>query len=58
MRSKGFDVNRMNNRKPVVISPCTPSVRARKVIGRLRPKAATAAPKSVRMNTQRTMEPS
>ena len=58
IRSKGFDVNRMNKRKPMEISPCTPSARARKVDGRWRPKAATEAPKSVRMNTHRTMEPS
>ena len=48
----------MKARKPSPINPCTPSTRARNDGGRLRPKAATAAPKSARIQTHRTMEPS
>ena len=40
------------------ISACTPSTRARKEGGRLRPSSATAAPNRDRIQTQRTSEPS
>ena len=48
----------MNSRKPTPIIACTASTRARSAGGRLRPKAATAAPNSARMNTHRSIEPS
>ena len=48
----------MKARKPTAISPCTESTRARNASGRLVPKAATAPPKSARIQTHRTSEPS
>ena len=48
----------MNNRNPTPIIACTARTRARSVGGKFRPNSATAAPNSVRMNTQRSIEPS
>jgi hypothetical protein len=57
-RRNGFEVNRMKAMKPMLIMPCTASARARKAGGRLRPSTATSAPKTDRIVTQRTSEPS
>jgi hypothetical protein len=48
----------MNNRKPTPIIAWTARTRARNAGGRLWLKAATAAPKSARMNTHNSIEPS
>jgi hypothetical protein len=48
----------MKARKPTPMTAWMPSTRALKVRGRFAPKAATAAPNSARIQTQRTSEPS
>jgi hypothetical protein len=48
----------MKSRKASAIEACTLSTSARNVAGRLVPNAATAAPKSARMSTQSSIEPS
>ena len=51
-------MNRMNKMKPAAIMACTASTRARRLGGRLRPNAATAAPYTERISTHSSMEPS
>ena len=48
----------MNSRNATAIEACTHSTLAFSVGGRLRPKAATAAPNRVRISTHSTIEPS
>ncbi len=48
----------MKSRNATAIDDCTLSTLAFSVGGRLRPKAATAAPNSVRISTHSTIEPS
>ena len=57
-RTNGFEVNRMNSRKKTPIRPCTPSTRARKLSGMLRPNTEMAAPNTARTRTQSSIEPS
>ena len=48
----------MKSRKAKPIQPCTERTSAFSLSGRLLPKAATRAPKSARIRTQRSIEPS
>ena len=48
----------MKAKKAAPIIACTASARAFSPSGRSRPKAATVAPNSVRISTQRSMDPS
>ena len=54
----GFEVNRMNSRKPRRSCPARRARAPRSAGGRLSPNQATAAPNSDRMNTHSTIEPS
>ena len=58
MRRKGLDVNRMKAKKAAAISDWMASTRARSVGGRLPPNHAAIAPKSARISTHSSMEPS
>jgi hypothetical protein len=57
-RSKGFEVVRMNSRKPTLISPITAITRARNTSGRLREKKVTAADQPASTTAHSRMEPS
>ena len=57
-RRNGLEVVTMKARKAKPIQPCTESTSAFSRSGRLVPKAATRAPKSARMSTHRSIEPS
>ncbi len=57
-RSNGFDVNRMNNSKPVATSPSTPSTRATMASSSERENCATATPQPDSINTHSSSEPS
>ena len=48
----------MNSRKATAIPACTESTLARSVAGRLVPNRATAAPKTARISTHSSIEPS
>ena len=57
-RSKGFEVNSMNNRNPTEIKPITPSTRATISSGKCLLNPATAAVHTVRINAHNSSEPS
>ena len=57
-RSNGFDVNSMNNRKPIEMTPCTPITRATMSSGKWREKMDTANVHHASINTQSNSEPS
>ena len=48
----------MKSRKATAMPACTASTLARRVAGRLVPKRATAAPKTARISTHSSIEPS
>ncbi len=58
MRRNGLEVSRIKRQNATAIDACTDSTLAFSVAGKLRPKAATAAPNSERINTHRTIDPS
>ena len=58
-RANGLEVKRMKRRKAAPIQPCTASTRrAQRGRAGCAPKTATSAPKSARISTQRSIEPS
>ncbi len=58
MRQNGFDVKMMKAKNATAMEDCTDRTRALRLGGRLLPHQATIAPKSVRISTQSSIEPS
>ena len=57
-RSNGFEVNRVNNRKPQLTSPITPSTRANMVSSSWREKIETARVQPAKIRDHSKIEPS
>jgi hypothetical protein len=57
-RVNGLEVKRMKAKKATATADCTASTRALSVGGRFWPNQAAQAPKSVRISTQSSSEPS
>ena len=57
-RRNGFEVNKMNNRKPVLTSPITPSTRATISRGKWRLKSVTPKVHTPSIRSHSKIEPS